>query len=114
VKALVKTAKGPGNLLLKDVPIPSISENEVLISVEACGICGTDLKIEQDTFTYIPPVIIGHEFSGIIQDIGPAVENWNIGDRVVAEQHFGSCGYCEFCLTGRRQFCSKKRESVFI
>lgn len=109
MKALVKTAKGPGNLMLKDVPIPSISENEVLISVEACGICGTDLKIEQDTFAYIPPVIIGHEFSGIIQDIGPAVENWNIGDRVVAEQHFGSCGYCEFCLTGRRQFCSKKR-----
>jgi len=94
---------------LREVPVPEIKTGEVLVEVAACGICGTDLKIREDHFVYDPPVIMGHEFSGIIREVDGCVRGWNPGDRVVAEQHFLSCGTCGFCLTGKRQFCPEKR-----
>ncbi len=109
MKALVKYAKGLNNLELRDIPIPEISNNEVLLKVSTCGVCGTDLKIRNDSFPYSPPVVIGHEFSGEIMEVGSTVSKWIRGNRVVAEQHFGTCGGCEFCLTGRKQYCLSKR-----
>ena len=109
MKALVKYASGPGNLRIEEKPVPYIAPGDVLVKVDSCGVCGTDLKIKDDHFPYTPPVIIGHEFSGVVADAGAEVGDWRPGDRVVAEQHFGHCGRCEFCLTGRRQFCPHKR-----
>lgn len=107
--ALVKTAEGPGNLELREVPEPQIGADEVLIRVRACGICGSDLKIQDDQHPYTPPVVIGHEFSGEIVQIGAEVSGWQTGDRVVSEQHVGACGYCRQCLTGNAFACSSKR-----
>jgi 2-desacetyl-2-hydroxyethyl bacteriochlorophyllide A dehydrogenase len=107
--ALVKSARGPGHLALRQVPIPEIGPSEVLIRVHACGICGSDLKIEDDEHPYVPPVIIGHEFAGEIVETGTAVEGWAAGDRVVSEQHAHACGRCRQCLTGHAFACASKR-----
>ena len=109
MKALVKTNHGPGNLELQDVPIPQIKPDEVLIRVRACGICGSDLKIEDDQHPYTPPVIVGHEFAGEITEIGGNVSGWAVGDRVVSEQHTHACGHCRQCLTGNAFACASKR-----
>jgi D-arabinose 1-dehydrogenase-like Zn-dependent alcohol dehydrogenase len=108
MQALI-TASGVGNLELREEPIPKISFDEVLIRVRACGICGGDLKIQDDQYPYTPPVIIGHEFAGEIVEIGDHVTGWKVGDRVVSEQHINACGRCHQCLTGNAYACSSER-----
>ncbi len=110
MKALVKTAKGPGFIEIQERAIPKIPfEDWVLIKVKAAGVCGTDLHIWHDQYQYWPPVILGHEFSGEIVELGKKVEGWRIGDRVAAEPHSKACGKCELCRTGRIQLCKDKR-----
>jgi L-iditol 2-dehydrogenase len=77
--------------------------------VRACGICGSDLKIEEDQHPYTPPVVVGHEFAGEITEIGGNVSSWAVGDRVVSEQHTHACGQCRQCLTGSAFACASKR-----
>jgi L-iditol 2-dehydrogenase len=109
VKALVKTQKGKGFLEVREVPEPTIGDSEVLIEVKACGVCGTDLHIFQDEFPYYPPVILGHEFAGIVKSVGSMVSDWKPGDRVVGEPHTKACGKCYLCRTGNPQVCLSKR-----
>jgi L-iditol 2-dehydrogenase len=106
---LFKTAKGPGNMALLETPVPTPRGNEVLIEVKAAGICGTDIHIKHDGYPYWPPVIMGHEFSGVIVEVGAEVSGWQAGDRVVAEPHTLACGRCELCRTGNIQLCAAKR-----
>lgn len=106
---LFKTAKGPGNMALMEASVPSPKSNEVLIEVKAAGICGTDIHIRHDTFPYWPPVIMGHEFSGFVVEVGSGVKDYKIGDRVVAEPHTKACGKCELCRKGYIQLCADKR-----
>lgn len=94
---------------IRDVPIPQIGDFDVLIRVKAAGICGTDLHIREDTFINIPPVILGHEFSGEIVEVGKNVQAYKPGDRIVAEPHRGGCGVCRYCLTGQVEICSQKK-----
>jgi L-iditol 2-dehydrogenase len=108
MRALVKTAKGPGNLELREIPIPQIGTDEALIRVQACGICGSDLKIQNDQHPYTPPVVIGHEFAGEIIEVGAGVSGWQAGDRVVSVQHIGACSHCRQCLSGNAFACSAK------
>src|SRR3990172_7629700 len=107
--ALVKLQKGKGFLKLKEVETPKIVADEVLIEVKAAGICGTDIHVKNDEFPYWPPVILGHEFSGKIVEIGSKVDSYEVGDRVVAEPHTLACGKCYLCRTGNIQICSSKR-----
>lgn len=107
--ALYKTAKGDGNMELRYAEVPSPKDNEVLIEIKAAGICGTDIHIRHDQFPYWPPVIMGHEFSGRIVEVGFEVTNFKIGDRVVGEPHTRACGKCEMCRSGNIQLCSSKR-----
>jgi L-iditol 2-dehydrogenase len=109
MQALVKTERGPGHLELCHVAIPELAPDEVLIRVRACGICGSDLKIQDDQHPYTPPVVIGHEFAGEIAEVGREVEGWVAGDRVVSEQHTHACGRCRQCLTGNAFACASKR-----
>ena len=109
MKALVKYQKGYANMEVRDVPKPTPKPDEVLICIKAVGICGTDLKIYDDKFGYNAPVIVGHEFSGVIEAVGDRVCDWQVGERVVGEQHTHACGICEFCLTGRRHLCTSKK-----
>lgn len=109
MRALVKTGKGAGLIEVRDIPVPSIGDGDVLIEVKAAGICGTDLHIYHDEFPYWPPVILGHEFSGMIAALGKNVTDWKVGDRVVGEPHTMACGKCWLCRTGNRQLCPEKR-----
>ena len=106
---LFKTAKGVGNMELRPSPIPFPQPNEALLEIKACGICGTDIHIRHDQYPYWPPVIMGHEFTGVIVEIGSQVTNFKPGDRVVGEPHTRACGKCELCRTGNIQICSQKR-----
>ena len=109
MQALVKTQKGNGFIELRDVPEPTFTDDEVLIEVKAAGICGTDVHVMHDTFPYWPPVILGHEFSGVIIDVGKNVTDWKTGDRVVGEPHTRHCGKCYLCRRGHVQNCAEKR-----
>ena len=114
MKALVKTCPGVGQMEIMEVPKPQIKPDEVLIKVCAVGICGTDLKIYDNAFACNTPVIVGHEFSGVIEACGEDVKNYHVGQRVIAEQHYESCGECEYCLTGRRHWCARKRSPGYL
>lgn len=107
--ALVKEREGKDGLLLKDCAMPEYGQDEVLIRVAYCGICGTDLHIYHDQYPYYPPVILGHEFSGEIVEVGKNVSAFAVGDRVVGEPHNKACGKCYQCRNGHIQNCSEKR-----
>jgi L-iditol 2-dehydrogenase len=82
--------------------------------VDACGVCGTDLHILAGEHKNWPPVVLGHEYTGRIAQLGPAddsggSENWAVGDRVVCEQHTLACGRCFSCRTGAIHLCPHKR-----
>ncbi len=109
MKAVVKTARGPGHLEYLDVPEPSAAPGGVVIEVTGAGICGTDLHIEEDEHPYWPPVTLGHEFAGRIHELGEGVEGWQVGDRVVSEPHAGACFTCHLCRRGLNHLCAQKR-----
>lgn len=87
---------GSGQLEVQSVPVPEIGRGEMLVRVEACGICHTDLKkVEHDLLP--PPRIYGHESAGIVVAVGEGVTKYKLGDRVIAFHHIpcGACFYCE-------------------
>jgi threonine 3-dehydrogenase len=106
--AIVKTAPGPG-LELREVPMPSIGINDVLIRVRKTGICGTDLHIASwDAWaakTIHPPLVVGHEFVGEIVEVGSNVSDFGPGDLVSGEGHV-VCGRCRHCMAGNRHLCA--------
>ena len=110
MKALQKTAYGEGLIEVREVPVPELKdEDEVLIKIKAAGVCGTDIHIFHNEFTYYPPVTLGHEFSGDIVKIGKKVKNFRVGDRVVSEPHSEACMVCDLCRQGYWQICPEKR-----
>ncbi|UCD57938.1 MAG: alcohol dehydrogenase catalytic domain-containing protein, partial [Candidatus Hydrogenedentota bacterium] len=94
----------PHRMAIDDVPQPAPGEGEVLLKVDSCGICGTDVEF-YETGSYYPRTILGHECSATITEIGPGVEGWSIGDRVTVNDLF-SCGQCGFCSRGLENLCS--------
>ncbi len=107
MKALVK-AKAEEGLWLEEVPIPEIGINDVLIKIQSTSICGTDVHIYNwDAWAQktIPvPMIVGHEFVGVIAEVGSNVHDFKPGDLVSGEGHL-VCGRCRNCLAGRRHLC---------
>jgi L-iditol 2-dehydrogenase len=104
----VKTSPNPG-IKVKDILKPSPGPNEVLIKVKAAAICGSDLGIYHYTPAYSNmklPVILGHEFSGIIEETGDSVQEYKVGDRVLSES-VKACGVCEFCSSGMSNLCDQ-------
>ncbi len=108
--ALRKLGYGAGNVELVEVPKPTVTnDDDVLIRVMAAGVCGTDIHILNDEFKYYPPVTLGHEFSGVVEETGPGVEGFKPGDRIVAEPQAKSCMVCDVCRKGHWQICPHKR-----
>jgi threonine 3-dehydrogenase len=107
MKALVK-AKAEEGLRLQDVPVPAVGTNDVRIKILKTSICGTDLHIwnwDQWARKTIPvPMIIGHEFVGVVDSFGDNVHDYQPGDLVSGEGHL-VCGRCRNCLAGRRNLC---------
>ena len=105
--ALVKAEAAPG-MEMREVPVPTLGPDDVLIAVETASVCGTDLHIYHwDRWAQNrikPPYIPGHEFSGTVVLIGERVENVSVGDFVSAEMHV-ACGHCVQCRTGQAHVC---------
>ena len=109
MKALMKTAKGPGHIELRDIPTPTIAGEEVLIRVVNAGVCGTDVHLQYDRFANSPPFVLGHEFSGEIAAMGEGVSGLSVGDRVVSANNPYACGRCAVCRAGSPNLCPEKR-----
>jgi L-iditol 2-dehydrogenase len=109
MKAVVKIAPGDGKVDVLDVPEPDVPPGHVKIAVRDAGICGTDLHIYHDEFRSWPPVILGHEVSGEIAEIGDGVTSVQPGDRVTTETYFSTCGVCRYCRAGRINLCPHRR-----
>jgi L-iditol 2-dehydrogenase len=96
-------------LELTDMPRPDIGPGDVLVRVRACGICGSDVHgLDGSTGRRIPPVVMGHEAAGIIEETGHDVNEWKPGDRVTFDSTV-SCGRCHFCRRGEINLCDNRQ-----
>lgn len=109
MKAIVKIAKGYGNIEIRDIEKPAIKEDEVLVEIKAAGICGSDLHHYETGEGIAIPVVLGHEFSGDLVQIGRQVKGWKIGDKVVSETHAYACYDCPLCRTGSYHLCKERK-----
>lgn len=99
----------PRKVVIKDVSVPALKDDEVLIKVKTVGVCGSDLHLFKGTHAFRkPPAILGHEVAGDIVEIGKDVLNFKIGDRVTVEPQMG-CGECEFCKQDLVNLCTGKK-----
>ena len=97
------------NIVYTDVEKPVPQENEVLVRIKSCGICGSDVHgYDGSTGRRRPPVIMGHEASGIIEEIGANVSGWSVGDRVTFDSTI-YCNECESCRHGDVNLCTNRR-----
>jgi propanol-preferring alcohol dehydrogenase len=101
-------------LSLEDVARPVPGPDEVLIEVEACGVCHSDLHVADGDWPQLAkivkkPLILGHEIAGRVVEKGPAVSDHQIGDRVGVPWIFSSCGECEMCREGNENLCGKQQ-----
>ena len=109
MKALIKSSREKG-IWLENIPEPECNTNDVKIRITHSSICGTDLHIykwdEWAQKTLDVPLVIGHEFCGIVEEIGPGVTHYKLGQRVSGEGHI-TCGNCRNCRAGKRHLCQK-------
>lgn len=107
MKALVLTAYN--QFSLEDFPMPEYGDNDILIRVKACSICGSDIHgMDGSTGRRIPPIIMGHEASGIIEKVGNGVTGFKPGDRVTFDSMV-YCGQCYFCRRGEVNLCDNRK-----
>lgn len=98
---------GVKDIRFENVTRPAVKKDEILVEVKACGVCGTDVHIyhgEKGSAKVTPPVVLGHEFSGVVAEIGEEVRNFRVGDKVTADPNI-YCGRCKFCRNGKKQLC---------
>jgi L-iditol 2-dehydrogenase len=104
MKAIVY--RGPGEVRLETIDVPPCGDAEIRVRVDACAVCGTDLK----TFLHgnpriKPPMVMGHEFTGVVETVGPRVAGFAPGERVVMATSV-SCGKCYYCAKGWTNLCA--------
>ena len=104
----MKTAtwRGGARFTLDDVPDPTPGPGQALVAVHAAGICGTDVHATQGLFPWTPPLVMGHEYTGVVQDVGRGVSRRLIGRAVACEPSYG-CGACPECKEERVSQCPK-------
>ncbi len=98
---------GKHDLRVEELPKPVISDDQVLIRVKACGVCGTDVHIyegDKGAAACTPPTILGHEFSGVVEEIGNKVIGVKVGDRVSVDPN-QTCSQCYYCKNGLAHYC---------
>jgi len=106
VKALVY--EGPWQMPVREVPDPEPGSGDVIVSVKAVGVCGSDVHgYTGSTGRRIPPMVMGHEFSGVITALGQGVTQHAVGDRVVV-QPLITCGTCDNCRAGMSNVCMNR------
>ncbi|MDR1246771.1 MAG: alcohol dehydrogenase catalytic domain-containing protein [Clostridiales Family XIII bacterium] len=108
MKAIVKTQEGSGNVKLTEYEKPVPGRGEVRVAVKSAGVCGTDIKILRGDTWSNPPVVLGHEYSGVVDALGEDADAVKLGDRVISETGQSVCGQCYYCKTGRRLMCPNR------
>ena len=93
-----------GQFAIREVPVPTPGPGDLLVRVEACGICGTDRHLLHGEFPSAPPVTLGHEFCGIVEAVGSAVTGFKTGMRITGDPNI-CCGRCDQCAAGRINLC---------
>lgn len=99
---------GKHDLRVEESAMPKVGAEDVLIKVKACGICGTDVHIyegDKGAAEVTPPTILGHEFSGVVAEVGANVTGVKVGDRVCIDPNC-YCGKCDFCRNGIAHYCT--------
>jgi alcohol dehydrogenase/L-iditol 2-dehydrogenase len=112
MRALVKFGSQDGQVEVRDIPEPNKpGSNEVLLEVKAAGVCGSDLHMwrEHHSWTIKLPLVLGHEFCGVVADVGDQITGFQIGDRVVCETAAYVCGQCVYCLSGNYNLCPHRK-----
>jgi len=101
---VLKKQKSP--LVFEEIPKPQAKDNELLIKINVCGICRTDLHIKDgDLFHPKLPLVLGHEIVGIIEELGKNVQGFKKGDRIGVPWLGSTCGVCEYCHKGKENLC---------
>ncbi len=110
-KSVVQYELKAGGVELREMPIPEIDDDHVLLKVGAVSVCGSDIHQMHNTHNWPVniPVILGHEFGGTIAKVGKNVKGFKEGDRAVSETAAEICGVCIPCRTGRYNLCQKRR-----
>lgn len=95
----------PGDIRIESIDVPSCNDDEVRVKIDACAVCGTDMKAYRHGNPRIKaPQVMGHEFTGLIETVGSQVEGFSIGERIVMATSV-SCGECAYCKKGWRNLC---------
>ena len=97
-----------GKIFTREVEMPAPGPEDLLVRVEACGICGTDRHLLHGEFPCKPPVTLGHEFCGIVEALGNGVSGFAIGERITGDPNI-HCGRCDMCQAGRVNLCRNLR-----
>ncbi len=115
MKAVVLYDKADRSVEIRDVPRPGIGPEECLVEVKFCGICGSEPHMYHGQLTLLarPPVILGHEWSGQIVEVGEGVQGFAVGDRITCETAAQTCGVCVFCRSGEYNLCPQRRAFGF-
>lgn len=104
---LAATYTQGGTFAVVDLPTPEVGNDEVLLRVCAASICGTDVKIIRNGHRKLAEgqrIVLGHEFAGVIEEVGPRVEGYRVGERVGLAPNAG-CGLCDACIRGQSNYC---------
>jgi alcohol dehydrogenase/L-iditol 2-dehydrogenase len=115
MKAVVLYKQEEGCVDVRDMPQPAAGPQDALVEVEAAGICGSEIHMYHNQVSYrlSPPLILGHEFAGVIVEKGAAVQGFEVGDRVTVETAAHVCGTCRFCRAGEYNVCPERRSFGF-
>ncbi|API89691.1 sorbitol dehydrogenase [Marinilactibacillus sp. 15R] len=110
MKALVKTEPGYDHMEFKEVEEPEVYEDIVKIKTAFTGICGSDIHTFKGEYKNpTTPITLGHEFSGVVVEVGPDVKSIKVGDRVTSETTFQTCGECRYCKEKDYNLCSNRK-----
>ncbi|HVZ18238.1 MAG TPA: alcohol dehydrogenase catalytic domain-containing protein, partial [Terriglobales bacterium] len=101
---VVKAPKAP--ITLEERPKPKSGPGQVVIKVKACGVCHSDMAMQQGVFAFGKfPIVLGHEVAGVVDEVGPGVTWPKVGDRVGMPWLYDSCGHCDLCVRGDEIMC---------
>ena len=111
MKAVVKYDNVAGASEVREVSVPAIGPDDVLVETAYIGICGSDPHMHHNKVSYKVnvPLILGHEFAGTIAEVGANVKGWKVGDRVTSETHADFCGKCVMCRTNNYHVCRERK-----
>jgi L-iditol 2-dehydrogenase len=110
--ALVKNSLQDGDVRVQELPEPApAGAGEVVLEVKAAGVCGSDVHLWRNHHSWRVklPLVLGHEFCGVVADVGPGVDGFQPGDRVVCETAASVCGKCAYCVTGHYNLCPHRQ-----